>query len=247
MDSEKIGKFIYELRIEKNLTQEQLADKIHVANKAISKWERGLDFSDIYLLEPLSNELGVSILEILKCEHTKDNIQDDRQDINILLNTLTKLIHEKKIKKRIMIFTVSLIILISIFIFYIARRFNGIHQTFFAGDYHIIFEPHGIFFPIPFQSTFETIRSWIYDPSTIDIIGFIINIINNIVISILISIFLLSLIKNKKKYILLTIIISFILELGKWLLRIGIYDADDIIIRIIIGILTFNFIVKVKL
>ena len=66
MDAKKIGQFIYELRTDKSLTQSQLADSIHVTNKAISRWEREIGFPDIFLLEHLSNELGVSILELLK-------------------------------------------------------------------------------------------------------------------------------------------------------------------------------------
>ena len=64
MDAEKIGKFICKLRTDKNLTQSQLAERIQVTNKAISRWERGVGFPDISLLEPLSNELDISILQI---------------------------------------------------------------------------------------------------------------------------------------------------------------------------------------
>ncbi len=42
MDQEKIGKFLYNARKKKNLTQKELADKIGVTNKAISKWENGI-------------------------------------------------------------------------------------------------------------------------------------------------------------------------------------------------------------
>ena len=54
MDSQKVGIFIKQLRIEKNMTQDELAEKINVTNKAVSRWERGIGFPDISLLEPLS-------------------------------------------------------------------------------------------------------------------------------------------------------------------------------------------------
>ena len=73
MNYEKIGSFIKELRNEKNLTQKELAKKINVTDKAISKWERGLGCPDVSLLENLSKVLDVSILEILKGERI-DNI-----------------------------------------------------------------------------------------------------------------------------------------------------------------------------
>ena len=66
MNYEKIGKFISELRKQKGLTQKQLAEKLNITDKAVSKWERGLGCPDVSILELLSKELDVSILEILK-------------------------------------------------------------------------------------------------------------------------------------------------------------------------------------
>jgi len=66
LNYERIGKFIAEKRKEKGLTQKQLALKLGVTDKAVSKWERGLGCPDVSILEILASELGVSILEILK-------------------------------------------------------------------------------------------------------------------------------------------------------------------------------------
>jgi transcriptional regulator with XRE-family HTH domain len=66
MNYETIGKFIQEKRKEKKLTQKELAYKLGVTDKAVSKWERGQGCPDVSILEILSKELGVSILEILK-------------------------------------------------------------------------------------------------------------------------------------------------------------------------------------
>lgn len=71
MDYEKIGKFIYQLRKEKKLTQKDLAESLSVTIQAISKWERGLGCPDVSLLRPLSEELGVSISELLKWRKNK--------------------------------------------------------------------------------------------------------------------------------------------------------------------------------
>lgn len=65
MNCEKIGKLIYNLRIEKAMTQKQLADLMNISDKTISKWERGLGCPDVSLLPELSQILGVNIEEIL--------------------------------------------------------------------------------------------------------------------------------------------------------------------------------------
>ncbi|TJX43256.1 helix-turn-helix transcriptional regulator, partial [Soehngenia saccharolytica] len=62
MDNQKLGIFITELRKEKGLTQAQLAQKLNVTDKAVSKWERGVGFPDIKLLEPLADVLDISLL-----------------------------------------------------------------------------------------------------------------------------------------------------------------------------------------
>ena len=53
------------------MTQAELAEKIHVTDKAISRWERGLGFPDIQTLEPLAQVLGISILELMRSEKKK--------------------------------------------------------------------------------------------------------------------------------------------------------------------------------
>ena len=68
MNQEKIGKFIAECRKEKNLTQEQLAERLGVSNKPISRWENAKTMPDISLFEPLCNELDISFNELLTGE-----------------------------------------------------------------------------------------------------------------------------------------------------------------------------------
>lgn len=65
MDQEKIGKFIACCRKENNLTQEQVAEKLSVSNKTVSRWENGKGFPDVSLLKPLSELLNVSVNELL--------------------------------------------------------------------------------------------------------------------------------------------------------------------------------------
>lgn len=67
MDKQTFGAYIAEKRKELGMTQVQLADKLHVTDKAVSKWERGLSYPDVTLLEPLAETLSVSIGELLRC------------------------------------------------------------------------------------------------------------------------------------------------------------------------------------
>ncbi|MBR1540481.1 MAG: helix-turn-helix transcriptional regulator [Clostridia bacterium] len=78
MDTIKIGKFIAENRKAKKLTQEQLAEKLGVTAKTISRWENGNYMPDISLLKPLSTELGVSLNDLLSGEKVeKEQYQEN--------------------------------------------------------------------------------------------------------------------------------------------------------------------------
>ncbi len=68
MDQVKIGKFIAEQRKEKKLTQTQLAEKLNITDRAISKWENGKAMPDSSIMLELSNLLGISVNELLEGE-----------------------------------------------------------------------------------------------------------------------------------------------------------------------------------
>lgn len=68
MDNKKFGTFLASQRRAKGWTQAELAQKLNVTDKAVSKWECGLGFPDIKLLEPLAGVLGVSVLELMHGE-----------------------------------------------------------------------------------------------------------------------------------------------------------------------------------
>lgn len=68
MDCAKIGKLIYSLRTERNLTQQKLAQFMNISDKTISKWERGLGCPDVSLLPELSSIFGVNLESLLAGE-----------------------------------------------------------------------------------------------------------------------------------------------------------------------------------
>ena len=67
MDREKTGALIAAARKERGLTQKELAERLHISDRAVSKWERGAGFPDVSLLEPLADALGLSVISLLHC------------------------------------------------------------------------------------------------------------------------------------------------------------------------------------
>ena len=96
MNQERIGRFIANARKEKNLTQEDLAEKLGITKNAVSKWERGLCLMDMSLLKPLSEILEVSINEILAGEKIEEKDIEKKSEENII--KLTELVNLKSMK-----------------------------------------------------------------------------------------------------------------------------------------------------
>ncbi|MBQ1307980.1 MAG: helix-turn-helix transcriptional regulator [Erysipelotrichaceae bacterium] len=113
MNSEKTGKFISELRKEKDLTQLQLSDLLHVSDKAVSRWETGKGFPDIGSLENIADALDVSVAELLRGERiTKDFSKNETESYTAdLLSLLKKAIRQKKIRSLITGFLLGAILL----------------------------------------------------------------------------------------------------------------------------------------
>ena len=87
MDNIKIGKYIAENRKKKNMTQEQLAEKIGVTSKTISRWENGNYMPDISLLKPLSEELDITLNDLLSGEKVEKEKYQEKLEENII-NTI---------------------------------------------------------------------------------------------------------------------------------------------------------------
>ena len=85
IDKAKFGAFVAQLRKEKGLMQKELAEKLYVSDKAVSKWERGLSIPDVATLVPLAEILGVTVTELLECRRLpKDEPLDSRQTEEIV-------------------------------------------------------------------------------------------------------------------------------------------------------------------
>ena len=71
MEKAVFGQFVSENRKALGLTQKDLAERLHVTDKAVSKWERGLSFPDVTLLEPLASVFGMGVTELVACRRAE--------------------------------------------------------------------------------------------------------------------------------------------------------------------------------
>ena len=84
MNQDKIGKFIAKCRKEKKLTQEQLAEKLFVTDRAVSKWERGINLPDSSLMIDLCNILEINVNELLSGEKLDMKEYNKKAEENII-------------------------------------------------------------------------------------------------------------------------------------------------------------------
>lgn len=117
MDSEKIGRFICQLRKEKNLSQYQLADMIPISRQGVSKWERGVTTPDPQTLLKLSELFNVTINELLNGERLENNTIEKLEETTLsILDQSNK--KTKKIKKITIISSIIITILLLSFLSY---------------------------------------------------------------------------------------------------------------------------------
>ena len=98
MNQEKIGKFISTMRKKKDLTQEQLAEKLNVSKNAVSKWERGLNLPDASIMQDVCSILDISLNELFAGEKLNKDEQIKHSEQTII-NILKNQKHRNKIYK----------------------------------------------------------------------------------------------------------------------------------------------------
>lgn len=89
MDNTQIGRLICDKRKELGLTQQELADKLQITNKAVSKWENGDGMPDVNLLSPLAAELGLTVDELLSGEEKAPRAEDSIKESDEFESPLT--------------------------------------------------------------------------------------------------------------------------------------------------------------
>ena len=115
MDQIKIGKFIADCRKNKGLTQQELADKLGLTAKAVSKWECGKGLPDVSLHESICEELGITLNEFFAGEHIEPNRIATQSDENLesILKDYYKL---KNQKSSLIIILISLLIIVVMYL-----------------------------------------------------------------------------------------------------------------------------------
>ena len=109
MDPKKTGIIISDARKKANMTQKDLADKLYVSDKAVSKWERGLCFPDISVLIPLTEILNISLYDLLRGE--KVNKKEVEETLKNTINYSNREIKRKK-KKYIVISSIIILVIV---------------------------------------------------------------------------------------------------------------------------------------
>ncbi|MBQ6841212.1 MAG: helix-turn-helix domain-containing protein [Bacilli bacterium] len=129
MDQKEIGEFIASLRKEKKMTQQDLADKLHVTDRAVSNWENGRRMPDISLFRDLCETLGISVNELVNGQKVEKSKLLSSSD-NTIINTLKTKEKAKKQSNNIIkglfgLLTALIVIIIVLFV-----RYRNIHPKF---------------------------------------------------------------------------------------------------------------------
>lgn len=111
MDQIKIGSFLKELRKDKNLTQEQLAEQFHVASRTVSRWENGNNMPDLSVLVELADFYDVSIRELIDGERKSENMTEGVKEIVERVAEYSKTTNKKKIARIVLLMFIPIVVL----------------------------------------------------------------------------------------------------------------------------------------
>ena len=130
MEKEQFGCFVAQLRKEKGLTQKELGELINLTDKAISKWERGLSFPDVSVLEELAGALDVSVAELLKGQRISEDESMKKAEAVELIDYSLRLSDMEMSRKKerlrwIMVFLIMLILLLTSVSLNVMNAMNG--------------------------------------------------------------------------------------------------------------------------
>ena len=162
MNIQKIGKFILQLRQEKNLSQSDLANLIPVTRQAVSRWEKGQSIPDSSTLLIISKIFDVSINELLNGERFKK--EEPKKLEKIALDMIDKNNSQSKKIKRVLLFMVLIILLLSFsfLAYYFINSYNSITVYKIEGENKNFTMQNGIFISTK-QKTYFRLGKLIYN------------------------------------------------------------------------------------
>lgn len=129
MDQIKIGNFIKELRKEKNLTQEELAEKFGVARRTVSRWETGSNMPDLDILIEMADFYDVDLREILDGERKSEKMEKDLKETVLKVAEYSNEEKRKSTRMILVFFVVGIVALLCNLI----MEYMGLVMTPFIG------------------------------------------------------------------------------------------------------------------
>jgi transcriptional regulator with XRE-family HTH domain len=124
MDQIKVGAFLKDLRKEKGITQEQLAEELGVSGRTISRWETGKNMPDISLFVEIAKFFDVSIPEIITGERKSENMKEETKEVVETMSDYAKAEKEQLIKS---FRNMSIIGLIALLVYMVLRE-TGVYD-----------------------------------------------------------------------------------------------------------------------
>lgn len=125
MDAQVFGRFVQQRRKELGLSQAELAERLHVTAKAVSRWERGVGFPDIKLLEPLAGALEITLVELMQSKRMEAELPKETA-AELVSNTVCSMQEQEKLswKRRLTLYG-CYIALFAVYLFlgYVAREY----------------------------------------------------------------------------------------------------------------------------
>ena len=114
MDQKKIGLFLRKLRTEKGLTQEQLAEKLNVSGRTVSRWENGNNMPDLSIIVELADFYDIDIRELLNGERKSEKMNEDLKETLEAVAEYSAAEKKKMIKESVFMLGFSAVIFVAL-------------------------------------------------------------------------------------------------------------------------------------
>ena len=129
MDQNRIGSFLRELRTEKGLTQEQLAEKLNVSSRTVSRWENGNNMPDLSIVVELADFYDIDIRELFNGERKSEKMNEDLKET---LEAVAEYSAEEKnkLKKELTTYTAGSVVCFALLVIIIMLNLTRVHSAF---------------------------------------------------------------------------------------------------------------------
>lgn len=142
IDNKRFGKFISEMRKERNMTQKELAGKLFVSDKTVSKWERGSSIPNVILLIPIADVFGVTVTELLKGRRIEHDIKVNTDEAeSIVVDSLVRSSIQQHKKNWIFVYLITIfIVLIEVIILAVSEiTFDQMDDSLYVAGLMLLF------------------------------------------------------------------------------------------------------------